>query len=91
MKILFFGDVVGKTGRLALKEALPKLREEYRPNAVIVNGENTTHGKGINNNAYKFYKDLKIDCVTGGDHVFVGDPALQYPCPEPWRQFSTLA
>lgn len=70
MKILFFGDVSGKTGRLALEKTLPELREKFQPDAIIVNGENATHGKGINKNAYDFFLELGVDCITGGDHIF---------------------
>ena len=47
MRVLFLGDIVGKSGRLCMKEQLPKLKEQYRPDLVIVNGENAAHGKGI--------------------------------------------
>ncbi len=64
MKILFFGDVVGKPGRLALQKALPELRTHYEPDVVIVNAENATHGNGIGWNAYRFLEELNIDCLT---------------------------
>lgn len=47
MRILFIGDVVGSPGRDMIKTYLPKLKLKYKPNAVIVNGENAAHGKGI--------------------------------------------
>lgn len=70
MKILFFGDIVGKTGRFALQKSLPELRVKFSPDMVIVNGENATHGKGINRIAYQFFIDLEVNCITGGDHIF---------------------
>jgi metallophosphoesterase (TIGR00282 family) len=70
MKILFLGDIVGKPGRAALAETLPDLRLEYKPDAVIVNGENATHGKGINKSAYNFFMEKGVDVVTSGDHAF---------------------
>lgn len=70
MKILFFGDISGKTGRLALQKALPDLEKKYQPDFIIANGENATHGKGINKNAYDFLVNLGIDCITSGDHIF---------------------
>lgn len=70
MKILFFGDICGKTGRQALQKALPELRDEYKPDFVIINGENATHGKGLNKTAYDFFLELGVDCITGGDHIF---------------------
>src|SRR3989344_2063646 len=47
MKFLIFGDVVGTLGRKGISTALPQLREEFSPDAVIVNVENISHGKGI--------------------------------------------
>ncbi len=47
MKILFIGDVAGSPGRDMLQAYLPKLKEKYRPNLIIVNGENAAAGKGI--------------------------------------------
>ena len=47
MRILFFGDIVGKVGRNAIKVFLPKLVDKYHIDFVIANGENATHGKGL--------------------------------------------
>ena len=46
MRILFIGDIVGKYGLNYLKMKLPYLKQEYKPNLIIVNAENTTNGKG---------------------------------------------
>ena len=47
MRILFLGDIVGKAGRLAVKQFLPKLREDLRLDAVFANAENIAGGIGI--------------------------------------------
>jgi calcineurin-like phosphoesterase len=47
MRLLFIGDVVGRPGRSILQEQLPRLRERWRLDAVIVNGENAAGGFGI--------------------------------------------
>lgn len=84
MKILFLGDIVGKPGRAALAEVLPDLRAEYKPDVVIVNGENATHGKGVGKSAYHFFMDKGIDVITSGDHAFdvaeVNDIYAQNDC-----------
>lgn len=69
-KILFIGDIVGKGGRKVLLEVLPKWREKYLPDAVIVNVENMAHGKGVTVNTMESIKSLEIDCYTSGNHVF---------------------
>ena len=48
MKVLFIGDIVGKTGRAALKALLPAVASRYKVDLVIANGENAAGGFGIN-------------------------------------------
>jgi len=67
-KILFIGDVVGKPGRKVLREVLPQWKEEFKPDAVIVNVENLAHGKGMTINTMAELDDLGIDAYTGGNH-----------------------
>ncbi len=47
MKILFLGDVVGRAGRDAIASRLKGLREAWRLDFVVVNGENATNGAGL--------------------------------------------
>ena len=53
MKLLFVGDVVGSPGRDMIKEYLPRLKEKYRPQFTIVNGENAAGGRGITEKIYR--------------------------------------
>lgn len=69
-KILFIGDVVGKSGRKILREVLPQWREKYSPDAVIVNVENLAHGKGVTPATLGEIDQLDIDCYTSGNHIF---------------------
>ncbi len=68
MNILFVGDIVGKVGRKALKKNLSFVRKKYNIDFVIVNAENITNGRGMNQNHYKFLKDLGVNCITLGNH-----------------------
>lgn len=68
MNILFVGDVVGKVGRKALKENLSFIKEKYKIDFTVVNGENISNGRGINNQHYNFLTNLDIDCITLGNH-----------------------
>ena len=70
MKILFIGDIVGKYGLNYLKAKLPELRNEYKPNLIIVNAENTTNGKGLNLKDYKELMSLNIQALTMGNHTY---------------------
>ena len=47
MKILFIGDIVGKTAREKVKESISQLKKKYSPDAIIANAENATGGHGL--------------------------------------------
>lgn len=70
MKILFIGDIVGSMGLSFLKEKLSYLKEQYKPNLIIVNAENTTNGKGLNLKDYKELMSLNIHALTMGNHTY---------------------
>ena len=73
MRVLFVGDIVGKSGRNALFEHLPFLKEKYRYDLLIVNGVNSAHGKGITRKIYDSFINAGVDCVTLGNHAFSKD------------------
>lgn len=66
IKILFFGDLVGKTGRLAVKKFIQKNNYDF----VIANVENASHGFGLTEKNYKELSECGIDCMTSGNHIF---------------------
>jgi metallophosphoesterase (TIGR00282 family) len=69
MRFLYIGDVVGRPGRGAVSALVPKLREELRLDAVIVNCENAAAGKGITPElAQKMLEGA--DVLTSGNHVW---------------------
>lgn len=70
MKIIFFGDVVGRPGRAALQKAIPKLKEKYQPDIIIANGENLAHGKGLTEKTVRSVFEIGIDIITSGNHIF---------------------
>lgn len=70
MKILIVGDVYSKLGRAALEENLKKIKEEQTINFIIVNGENISHGKGMNQNHYKWLLGLGVNIITMGNHTW---------------------
>jgi metallophosphoesterase (TIGR00282 family) len=82
MRVLFVGDVVGKPGRVAMKALLPRLRERYKLDMVMVNGENAAGGVGLT--ASVGDELLKMaDVITTGNHVWDKKEALQYLDREP--------
>ena len=78
MRLLFLGDVVGRSGRNAVIERLPKLIERYRLDFVIVNGENSAGGFGITEAIFLDLVDAGADVVTTGNHAFDQKEALVF-------------
>ena len=70
MRLLFLGDVMGRSGRTAVAAELPRLRRELALDFVVVNGENATGGAGLSSAHAALLFDAGADCVTLGDHAF---------------------
>ncbi|SNR56058.1 TIGR00282 family metallophosphoesterase [Puniceibacterium sediminis] len=70
MRTLFLGDVMGRAGRAAIRDNLPRLRAEWKLDFVVVNGENASSGAGLTGEHAKVILDAGADCVTLGDHAF---------------------
>ncbi len=70
IRVLFIGDIIGRPGRLAVRELLPRLVGQYSPDLVIANGENSSGGFGITPETAEDLKKLHIDVITTGNHVW---------------------
>lgn len=78
MKILFIGDIVGKPGRDAVREVVPRLRSELGLSFVIANAENAAGGSGITEKVAKELFDAKVDVLTSGDHIWKKPEIFEY-------------
>jgi len=78
MKLLFIGDIVGKSGRKAVKELLPLLVDTYSPDIVIANGENAANGFGLTVKIAQELFDLGIGVLTSGNHIWDKKDVLEY-------------
>ena len=67
IKTVFFGDIVGKPGRFAVRDFLAS-SEKY--DFVIANVENASHGFGLTEKNYNEFKDYGINCMTCGNHIW---------------------
>ncbi len=83
MKLLFVGDVVGKPGRRAVQEILPRLVDRHLADYVVVNVENAAGGFGVTPEVLGELSDLPIDCFTAGNHVWDKKEALDLLAREP--------
>jgi metallophosphoesterase (TIGR00282 family) len=88
MRILFCGDLVGRSGRDVVVERLPSLRRDLGLDLVVANGENAAGGFGITQKICDELYKAGVDCITTGNHVwdqketiaFIGsDPRLLRP------------
>ena len=79
MRILILGDVMGLSGRLALKKRLSKILNENEINFSIINGENASDdGKGITKDIAEEIFSLGIDVITSGNHIWDKDETTNY-------------
>ena len=83
MRIAFFGDVVGRSGREGLADHLPDLRRRLSLDFVIVNAENAAAGFGITENTARELFEAGADCLTLGNHSWDQKEALTYIVREP--------
>ncbi len=105
MKMLMVGDVVGKLGCRTLLEYLPKLKNAFSPDLIIVNGENAAdNGRGITQAITKEWFEHGVDVITLGNHTWAkpeifdfidGEPRLirplNYPIGTPGEGYSLLS
>ena len=68
IKILFFGDVVGRIGRRAVADYLAENKSKY--DFIILNGENASHGFGLTQKNYNALLNAGVDCITSGNHIW---------------------
>ena len=78
MRLLFLGDLVGRSGRTAVWNRLPGLIRDFKLDFVIVNGENAAGGFGITEDIFLETLNAGADVVTTGNHVWDQREALVY-------------
>ncbi|MDI1471321.1 MAG: TIGR00282 family metallophosphoesterase [Thermodesulfovibrio sp.] len=78
LKVLFIGDIVGKSGRQIIKTLLSKLIEKYNVELVIANGENAAGGFGLTEKVAEELFSYGIDIITTGNHVWDKKEVIPY-------------
>jgi len=70
VKVLFVGDIVGRSGRSAVAEVLPGLYSQYGWDLCIANAENAAGGKGLTGPIAGELRGMGIDVLTMGNHTW---------------------
>jgi len=70
IRVLFLGDIIGVTGRTLFQKHIGRIKRELQIDAIVVNGENSSHGRGITSKIMKFFKHNGVDVVTSGNHIW---------------------
>ncbi len=83
MRILFLGDVVGRSGRDAIVAQLPGLRAALRADLVVVNGENASHGFGLAPDMAESFLKAGADAITLGNHAWDRKELIPYIAQQP--------
>ncbi|HEX9664507.1 MAG TPA: TIGR00282 family metallophosphoesterase [Patescibacteria group bacterium] len=77
IKIFFFGDVVAKIGRRAVKKIIPEIRKKYRPDLIMANAENIAHGIGTTPKTLNELTEAGVDFFTNGNHIWKKEPVKE--------------
>lgn len=78
MKILFFGDVYGDAGKRAVLDNIETLVRENEIDFTIMNAENTSQGKSLDENDYNEFKIAGVNAFTMGNHTYYGGKLEKY-------------
>jgi metallophosphoesterase (TIGR00282 family) len=70
MRILFFGDIMGRSGRDGLARHLPDIKARLKPDVTVANVENSAAGFGVTMKMAKEFFDLGVDVLTTGNHIW---------------------
>ncbi len=78
MRILFIGDIVGRSGRGVVIDHLPKLVDGWKLDFVVINAENAAGGFGITETIYNDLVSAGADAITLGNHAWDQKEALVF-------------
>jgi 2',3'-cyclic-nucleotide 2'-phosphodiesterase len=76
IRLLYLGDIMGQPGRAVVTKQLPFLRAKYKPDLVLAQAENVSHGKGLSPAHMRELQTAGVDFFTGGNHT-IERPAIR--------------
>lgn len=77
-RVLMIGDVVGTSGRAMFQKHIGQIKEKYKIDGIIVNGENSCNGRGITSRIARFFKHCGVNVVTTGNHIWANKEIYNY-------------
>src|SRR5260370_38572539 len=83
LRLLFLGDIIGETGRKAVIETVPRLKQELGVDFIVVNGENAAAGRGITGRIKIDLLRAGVAVITTGDHIWGQKEVVSYIQTEP--------
>jgi len=84
LRVIFVGEIVGKTGVFALKSTLKELRFRYRPDFIAVGADSTTGGAGLGVQHAVYLRKLGIDCLSLGECAYYKLDMTEFFPKAPW-------
>jgi hypothetical protein len=84
LRVLFIGEIVGKSGVWCVKELLPKVKKQHSIDFVIADGEGATGGFGLGKNHSVYLHKLGIDCITLGECAYYKKDMVEHIARSPY-------
>lgn len=84
LKVLFIGEIVGKSGVFVIKKLLPRVKQDTGAHFVIANGEGATGGYGIGKNHSIYLRKLGIDAITSGERIYYKKDMVEHIITAPY-------
>jgi metallophosphoesterase (TIGR00282 family) len=84
LRVLFLGEIVGKSGVWCVKELLPKIKKELSIDFVIADGEGATGGFGLGKSHSIYLHKLGIDCITLGECAYYKKDMVEHIARAPY-------
>ncbi|HOD36849.1 MAG TPA: TIGR00282 family metallophosphoesterase [Syntrophales bacterium] len=78
MKLLFIGDVVGKPGRRAVRDLLPRIIHRHDIDLAVANVENAAGGFGVTRAVVEEIYESRVDVLTTGNHIWDKKEVMEF-------------
>ncbi|HEY9053560.1 MAG TPA: TIGR00282 family metallophosphoesterase [Rectinemataceae bacterium] len=84
LRVVFIGEIVGKTGVFALKSCLPEIRSRFKPDFIMAGADSATGGAGLGVQHAVYLRKLGVHCLTMGDSAYYKTDMTEFYPKAPW-------